>query len=115
MIGVTDLFLGILKQDEGRAVEILQALGVDIEALAADVGTSAGEVGLVCAEGEIGFTPSAQGVISLAYTDARRLGDVHIGAEHLLLGMLRQDKGGACEALRARGVDAEKVRRQMED
>ena len=40
MIGVTDILLGILKQGEGRAVEILQALNVDTEVLAGDLGAS---------------------------------------------------------------------------
>jgi ATP-dependent Clp protease ATP-binding subunit ClpA len=42
--------------------------------------------------------------------EARELGDTHIGAEHVLLGLLDDERNGAVKILRALGVDPEALR-----
>src|SRR2546425_8275068 len=43
--------------------------------------------------GEIPFSPRVKKVIEYAVEEARLLGHNHIGGEHLLLGLLREEEG----------------------
>jgi ATP-dependent Clp protease ATP-binding subunit ClpA len=54
------------------------------------------------------FTPEAQAVVITAQDEAQRRGDVHLGTEHLLLGLLEQEP--AKGLLAERQVTADAVR-----
>jgi hypothetical protein len=60
------------------------------------------------------FTDKARRVVVLAQEEARRLGHGHIGTEHILLGLLREDDGLAGRALDALGVGLEPARDRLE-
>ncbi|WP_263253474.1 Clp protease N-terminal domain-containing protein [Saccharopolyspora rosea] len=61
-------------------------------------------------EGFHRFTPRARNVVVAAQGEARAARNDHIGAEHLVLGLLREPEGLAARALAARGVTPEAVR-----
>jgi ATP-dependent Clp protease ATP-binding subunit ClpA len=56
------------------------------------------------------FTPRAKKVLELSLREALALGDSFSGAEHVLLGLLREGEGVAADMLRSRGVDPAAVR-----
>ena len=60
------------------------------------------------------FKERAQKVLFLARDEARRLGHPAVGTEHLLLGLLREGEGIAARSLQALGVNADKVRKEVE-
>jgi ATP-dependent Clp protease ATP-binding subunit ClpC len=60
------------------------------------------------------FTERAQKVIAYAQEEARRLNHNVVGTEHLLLGLIREGEGVAARALINLGIDATKVRNQVE-
>ena len=45
------------------------------------------------------FTDKARKVISLAQDEARALGQMYVGTEHLLLGLIKEKEGVAAQAL----------------
>jgi ATP-dependent Clp protease ATP-binding subunit ClpA len=55
------------------------------------------------------FTPRAKKVLELSLREAIRLGDDHIGTEHVLLGLVREGKGLAVQILSARGISADRI------
>lgn len=59
------------------------------------------------------FTSSARRAVVLAQEDARGLGHDHVGTEHLLLGLAREDAGGAARVLASLGVTPDAVRQQV--
>lgn len=59
------------------------------------------------------FTVGAREVVVYAQDEARELGHAHIGTEHLLLGLLRDETDPTGQALRAAGVDRASVRAQL--
>jgi ATP-dependent Clp protease ATP-binding subunit ClpA len=59
------------------------------------------------------FTKPARETVVQAQSAARRMGDDHIGVEHLLLGLLAEGQGVAASALSDLGVTAEEVERQL--
>jgi ATP-dependent Clp protease ATP-binding subunit ClpC len=59
------------------------------------------------------FTERARQVVVLAQDEARMLHHGHIGTEHLLLGLLREEEGLAARALAILGVEIEQVRAEV--
>ncbi len=55
------------------------------------------------------FTQRARRVLSLAQEEAERLNHSHIGTEHLLLGLLKEEGGVAGRVLRELGLDTRRV------
>eukprot|EP01132_Coremiostelium_polycephalum_P015328 gene15328-18528_t len=64
---------------------------------------------------EAKFSPQVKDVISFSREEALRLGHDYIGAEHLLLGLIREGDGMAIKILKSLGVDTAKLRRSIED
>jgi ATP-dependent Clp protease ATP-binding subunit ClpA len=56
------------------------------------------------------FTERARQVVVLSQEESRTLGHNHIGTEHLLLGLLREQQGLAAQALESLGVTLEQAR-----
>src|SRR5207253_7748519 len=60
------------------------------------------------------FTERARQVVVLAQEEARALKHNYIGTEHLLLGLLREEKGVAARVLESLGVSFDGARAQIE-
>jgi ATP-dependent Clp protease ATP-binding subunit ClpC len=60
------------------------------------------------------FTDHAQMAMRQAEQEARRLKHEYVGTEHLLLGVVHQRSGIACNILKDLGVDARKVAHEVE-
>jgi len=111
-IGTEHLLLGLVREAAGGAATVLAHLGVAPprvrRAVEADLERGARPVG-----GGVRLTPGAKRVIELTVEEARRLGHDHIGTEHLLLGLVREEKGRAAGVLVGLGVDVERVRHEV--
>ena len=60
------------------------------------------------------FTKRARKVLSLAQEESQRFNHYYIGTEHILLGLVREEEGGAAKVLNNLGVDLNKVRNAVE-
>ena len=60
--------------------------------------------------GEIPFTPRAKKVLEYAVEESQSLGMEHIGTEHILLGLVREEEGLAGTILQNLGVTLDAVR-----
>lgn len=60
------------------------------------------------------LTDSARQVISLAHDEAQRLNHEYVGTEHLLLGIAEGEPGIAIDILRGYGLDADRLRGEVE-
>ena len=123
-LGDEDLLLGILRADEGVGAEALRSLGVTLEAARAEseemlsdalayIGISLEEIrreaGDVFEMGlpndrKIPFSARAKNSLVGARKEMRRLGDAHLGAEHVLMGILGNEDGTALRMLARLGV-----------
>jgi len=87
-IGTSHLLLGLLREDRARLAGLLRddelfenaAVLLGLEASAEKVSTSV----------DIPLSHEAKRVLTYAAEEAERLGHSHIGADHLLLGLLRE-------------------------
>ena len=111
-IGTEHLLLGLVREGEGIAAQVLTNLGVELNKVRSAVEFIIGR-GERMVVGEISLTPRAKRVIELSIEEARRLGHNYIGTEHLLLGLVREGEGIAAGVLESLGVNLEKVRAQV--
>jgi ATP-dependent Clp protease ATP-binding subunit ClpC len=110
-IGTEHILLGLLRQEEGIASGALDSLGLRLDEVREQVARIIGQGDDVA--GQIPFTPRSKKVLDLALREAIALGHKHIGPEHVLLGLARENDGVACEILLREGVDSEQVRREV--
>jgi ATP-dependent Clp protease ATP-binding subunit ClpC len=132
-LGDEDLLLGILRADEGIAAEALTSLGVTLEdardeceGMLSDALSSIG----ISLEGirreagdafemslpddrKIPYSPRAKNALVRARKEMRRLGDNHLGTEHVLLGILGNEDGTAVRMLGRLGVSPEALEERL--
>jgi len=110
-IGTEHLLLGLVREGEGVAAQVLQHMGVELEKVRTAVEFIIGRGDRVVG-GEIGLTPRAKKVIELAVDEARQMNHHYIGTEHLLLGLVREGEGIAAGVLESLNVKLEAVRQE---
>jgi ATP-dependent Clp protease ATP-binding subunit ClpC len=111
-IGTEHLLLGLVREREGVAAQVLLNLGVELQAIRDAVEFIIGRRDRIVVLGQIGLTPRSKKVIELAVDEARSLNHHYIGTEHLLLGLLREGEGIGAGILESLGVTLEKARRE---
>ena len=132
-LGDEDLLLGILRADDGLGAEALSSLGVTLEGarqesegMLSDALSSIGislegvrrEAGdafdMSIPDGrKIPYSPRAKNALVGARKEMRRLGDDHLGTEHVLLGILGNEDGTAVRMLVGMGVSAETLEERL--
>jgi ATP-dependent Clp protease ATP-binding subunit ClpC len=111
-IGTEHILLGLLREEEGLAARVLESLAITVEEVRAQVARIVGQ-GDEVTTGQIPFTPRAKKVLELALGEARSLGHNHIGTEHILLGLVRENEGVGARILLDFGAGAEKIRNEI--
>jgi len=111
-IGTEHLLLGLVGETAGGAAQVLAHLGVAPSQVRSAVERDL-ERGEQPVGGDVRLTPGAKRVIEFTVEEARRLGHAHIGTEHLLLGLVREEKGRAAGVLAGLGVEVERVRHEV--
>ena len=109
-VGTEHILLGIIALGQGVAVNVLQRLGVNLEAVRLEVEKAVGVGPETKTVGNLPFTPRVKKVLALAGSEARALNHAYVGTEHILLGLLREGEGVASRVLRNLNVDLEKTR-----
>lgn len=110
-VGTEHLLLGLIRETDGIAANVLKNMGADLDAVRNFViniigyGNQGGEVQ--------GYTPRTKRVFELSFVEARDLGHNYIGTEHLLLGLIKETEGVAAVILKGMGIDLEKVREEV--
>ena len=111
-VGTEHLLLGLLKEGEGAAAQVLQGLGIDSDSIREQVENLVGKGNFNFTEG-FGYTPRTKRVMELSFYEARNLGHNYVGTEHLLLSLIREGEGVAARILKDAGVDLQQVREQI--
>ena len=112
-IGAEHLLLGLVREGEGSAARTLDALGVKLSQVRLAVESKVGRGPAGASPSEITLAPVVKKIIDFAIEEARKLGHGHIGTEHLLLGIVREEQSVATKVLESLGVTLERVRHQL--
>ncbi len=108
-IGTEHLLLGLLREGEGVAAQVLSNLGIETDQVRHAVEAIIGR-GERLVLGEMALTPRTKKVFEFAVDEAHRLNHRFIGTEHLLLGLIREGEGVAANVLKSFGLQLEQVR-----
>lgn len=111
-VGTEHLLLGLIREEEGVASQILRQLGADADKVRRQIEELIGRGTFNFNEG-FGYTPRTKRVMELSFYEARNLGHNYVGTEHLLLALLREGEGVAARILKDLGVDFQAVREQL--
>ena len=109
-VGTEHILLGLIREGEGVAAAVLTNLNVDLDQIHDQVEESVKKGKVTIALGELPYTSRAKKVLEFAMAEARELNHSYVGTEHLLLGLLREEKGIAAQVLNSLGVSMEEAR-----
>src|SRR5688572_25152850 len=110
-VGTEHILLGLIREGEGVAAAVLTNLNVDLEDIQQKIEETVKKGKAAAAAGpDLPYTSRAKKVLELAMTEARELNHSYVGTEHLLLGLLREEKGIAAQVLTDAGVNLEQAR-----
>jgi ATP-dependent Clp protease ATP-binding subunit ClpC len=115
-IGTEHLLLGMIREGEGVAVNLLKKLGVSLEELRSAIeqatkGTAAGNVKNLA---NIPLTRQSEKVLKITYLEAKIFKSQLIGTEHLLLSILRDEDNIATQILEKFEVNYDVVKELLE-
>jgi enamine deaminase RidA (YjgF/YER057c/UK114 family) len=108
------LLLGLVRELEAKGSPLLAHLQISFETIRNDV-TSRTTVLKESTSVEIPFSPETKRVLEAAAEEADGLRHHDIDVEHLLLGILREDRSVAGSILIARGMSLKLVRRRIDE
>ncbi len=110
-VGTEHILLGLIREGEGVAAAVLTNLNVDLDDIQQKIEETVKKGKATSAPGpDLPYTSRAKKVLELAMTEARELNHSYVGTEHLLLGLLREEKGIAAQVLTDAGVTLEQSR-----
>lgn len=107
-IGTEHILIGLIKEEEGVASQVLRQLGVNVDKVVEEVERLVGK-GEYQQVGEIAFTPRAKKVLELASQEASQLKNNYIGTEHILLGLIKEGSGVAIRILADLGINLNNI------
>ncbi|MCS6795215.1 MAG: ATP-dependent Clp protease ATP-binding subunit [Raineya sp.] len=116
-IGTEHIILGLLKEEDSKAVQILKQLGVPLDELKYVIeqtikGTATHDVKSVA---NISLTKQSEKALKLTYLEVRIFKSNVIGTEHLLLSILREEDNLGSQILARFNVTYETVKRALEN
>jgi ATP-dependent Clp protease ATP-binding subunit ClpA len=121
-IGTEHILLGLVRENEGVAARILLDFDADAEKIRNEIIrmlSGPGRRSQVPERAEASsnvvgrFTGQGRFAVAYAEDEARALNHNHIGTEHILLGLLREQSGLAARALASLDITVEEVRVQV--
>lgn len=112
---VEHVLLALLQLERGVPMEIMESLGVNVEALKARVEQVLNRTPKLAQETtQIYATPRAVRTVENAKAEADRLKDAYVGTEHLLIGCLMVQDGEIPAIFKEFGIDREKVYKALQ-
>jgi ATP-dependent Clp protease ATP-binding subunit ClpC len=111
-IGTEHILLGLTHEGEGVAAKALESRGTGLAAVRQQVEEIIGQ-GQQAPSGHMPFTKGAKLALELSLRESLQLNHGSIGAEHILLGLIREGDGVAAQVLVKLGADLNQMRQQV--
>lgn len=114
-IGVEHLLLGIIKEGEGMAIQILEGLNCEVGKLRELVENSIRPAGgKHIGKGNLPLVKQAEKILKITYLEAKIFKSAVIGTEHLLLSILKDEDNVATKSLNAFNIDYDVAKEEFE-
>lgn len=109
-VGTEHLLLALVREGDGGGANVLRALNIDLDAVTRRVEDTVRRGDAQQAStGDMPYTSRSKKVLELTMVAARELGHSYVGTEHLLLGLVREEKGIGAQILASFGAHAADV------
>ena len=110
-IDVEHLLASLLKQQEGITTEIIKKLGADPRRIDGEISKALERLPKVegASGGQTYMTPRLNKVLDAALSEAARLTDEYVSAEHILLAAADEKSGAAAKVLAAAGITKDAI------
>jgi ATP-dependent Clp protease ATP-binding subunit ClpA len=112
-IGTEHLLAALLRDGDTVAARALASLGIELTKVRTALEFIVGRGDQPTSASEITLSPRTKKVIDLAIDESRRMGQSHVGAEHFLLGVIREGEGIASGVIESLGVTLPMVRTRL--
>jgi ATP-dependent Clp protease ATP-binding subunit ClpC len=106
------LLLGLLREDKTLANRFLRSHG-SIESIRKEIEARITIRERISTSVEVPLSQECKRILNFAAEEAERLGHKHVGTEHLLLGILREEKCFGAELLQERGLRLSTLREEL--
>jgi uncharacterized protein (TIGR03435 family) len=110
VIDAEHLLLGLIREGKGLTARLFADAGIALEDIRDDVIRRVGVGTKIATSAEIPFSAAAKRALQHTAEEADGLRHGHIGTEHLLLGLLREQDSIAADVLTSRGLRLGAVR-----
>ena len=107
------ILLGLLREDKTIAQKYFRSPNSTVESIRREIESRSVMRDKIHASVDLPLSPSAKRVLSYAADESERLQHRHIGTDHLLLGILREEKSPAAVILFERGLRLGQIRDEM--
>jgi ATP-dependent Clp protease ATP-binding subunit ClpC len=107
------LLLGLMREDKTLTARFLARAQTSLEAIRKEIEGRAPLREKISTSVELPLAPETKRVLAFAHEESDRLQHRHIGTEHLLLGLLREERSMASEILHDRGLRLNAVREEV--
>jgi len=114
-IGTEHLLLGLIKLGEGRAVEVIGNLGLELEDLRASIEEVVQPSGGTMTMGQLPLTARAKKTLEVSGQEARALKSKDIDTEHILLALLKDEEGVAAQVLSTYEIDYKEAYEELKN
>jgi ATP-dependent Clp protease ATP-binding subunit ClpC len=114
-VGTEHLLLGLLAEEDALVMDVLENLGagpIDLQT-AVELMITDGKPTAKVPTPDLPYTPRARVVLDQAISAAHEFGDGYVGAQHLLLGIIREQHGIAARAMTTAGLTEPLLRREI--
>src|SRR6266566_1414320 len=106
------LLLGLMREDKALANRFLRQQG-SIESIRKEIEGRITIRERISTSVEVPLSAECKRILNMAAEEAERLGHKHVGTEHLLLGILREEKCFGSEILMERGLRLSTLREEL--
>ncbi len=115
-IGIEHFLLGLIREGENLAVQILTQLGLNLKQIKSSIEkTIKGGMPSNRNIENIPLVKQAERVLKITYLEAKLFNSELIGAEHLLLSILKDQENLATRLLHQQGVDYNLIKQQIKN
>jgi ATP-dependent Clp protease ATP-binding subunit ClpC len=112
-VGTEHLLLGLIRGGDGVANAVLDNLKIDAGVIRQKIEDTVLPGKAPVNYHDLPYTSRAKKSIELAMAEARKLSHNYVGSEHLLLGLLTEEKGIAAQVLTDSGLTIETARAEV--
>jgi ATP-dependent Clp protease ATP-binding subunit ClpC len=114
-VSAEHLLLGLIKLNEGTAVNIIQEFQLDLKQIKTEIDVLLGKSAVAQIENtNLPLLKQTENIIKQSYLEAKQFKCSVIGTEHILLTILRYEDCAACKILNKYGIMYENARAEYE-